>query len=60
MEVNFDAEELCIQSNNMSISIMKASLHNAGQNLSFEFNLPMMHLNIKYQYLKKYLHLEKI
>lgn len=52
MEVNFDAEELCIQSNNMSISIMKASLHNAGQNLSFEFNLPMMHLNIKYQYLK--------
>lgn len=53
MEVNFDAEELCIQSNNMSISIMEASLHNnAGQNLSFEFNLPMMHLNIKYQYLK--------
>lgn len=34
MEVNFDAQELRIQSNNMPISIMEASLHNAGQNLN--------------------------
>lgn len=34
MEVNFDAQEFCIKSNNMPISIMEASLHNAGQNLS--------------------------
>lgn len=49
MEFNFDAQELRIQSDNMPISIMEASLDNAGQNLSFELKLPMMYLNIKYQ-----------
>lgn len=62
MEFNFNAQELCIQGNNVSISIMEASLHDAGQNLSFEFNVN--DVNLRWIFLnntkdKKYLLLAK-